>query len=255
MPIVYLRHLTGKHRSKKTNTHLACFLAFTAGAVNAGGFLAVHQYTSHMSGIISAMADSLALGETNLLLDGVGALLSFLAGAICSTLLINWSHRHSLHSAYAFPLVLEAVLLICFGLLGEHLARHQWFFIPITVTLLCFIMGLQNAMITKLSKAEIRTTHMTGMITDIGIQLGRLLDWSRTTSTNRYTTPQPDFTKLRLLCSLVGLFFTGGTLGALGFKHIGFISSLALATLLLILAVVPVTDDIRRQWQQLRHPG
>jgi len=44
-------------------------------------------------------------------------------------------------------------------------------FVPLTVMLLRFMMGLQNAVHTKISKAEIRTTH----ITDLGIELGKLL--------------------------------------------------------------------------------
>ena len=61
MPIHYLRRLTGKERTRESNRELALVLAFIAGATNAGGFLAVKQYTSHMSGIVSSMADNLAL--------------------------------------------------------------------------------------------------------------------------------------------------------------------------------------------------
>src|SRR3954469_15782183 len=92
MPLFYLRRLTGRERTEMANV-IARYLAFIAGAVNAGGYLAVRQYTSHMSGIVSAMADNLALSEIRLLLDGIGALLSFLAGAACSAVLINWGRR------------------------------------------------------------------------------------------------------------------------------------------------------------------
>jgi uncharacterized membrane protein YoaK (UPF0700 family) len=244
MPVPYLRNLTARKRSRKANLHLARYLAFIAGATNAGGFLAVQQYTSHMSGIVSAMADHLALREAGLLLDGLGALLSFLAGAACSAVLINWGRRQNLQSQYAFPLLLEAVLLVCFGLLGQNLERHQWLFIPMTVSLLCFVMGLQNAMITKLSNAEIRTTHVTGMITDIGIELGKLFYWN---ASPEAIPVRADRSKMRMLASLVGLFFIGGIAGALGFKHAGFISTLPLAALLTMLAAVPVIDDLRGQ--------
>lgn len=52
--------------------HLVRFLTFVAGAANAGGFLAVQQYTSHMSRIVSSMADNLALGDVGLVLSGLG---------------------------------------------------------------------------------------------------------------------------------------------------------------------------------------
>ena len=51
---------------------------------------------------------------------------------------------------------------------------------------------------------------------------------------------------LRLLGSLVMLFFIGGVVGALGFKHVGFPFTLPLAAILLILAAMPVIEDMRR---------
>lgn len=247
MPLHYLRRLTGKERSQEANRHLAFFLAFIAGATNAGGFLAVQQYTSHMSGIVSAMADSLALGRGALFLAGFSALLAFLAGAALTAVLVNWGRRHLLQGVYALPLLLEAGLLLTFGLLGNHLESRHWLFVPATVNLLCFTMGLQNAIITKISRAEIRTTHVTGLITDIGIELGKLFYWN---SSGRSNQPRvnADPHKLALLSALVGLFFVGGLVGAVGFKHLGFISTLPLALLLIILAGIPVFDDLR-QWR------
>jgi hypothetical protein len=60
MPIDYARKLTTRERTAQANRHLGYTLAFVAGAANAGGFLAVRQYTSHMTGIVSSMADSVS---------------------------------------------------------------------------------------------------------------------------------------------------------------------------------------------------
>jgi uncharacterized membrane protein YoaK (UPF0700 family) len=249
MPIFYLRRLTGRERAPGANHALARYLAFVAGATNAGGYLAVQQYTSHMSGIVSAAADNLALGEFALVLAALGSLLSFVCGAACSAVMINWARRNGLASQYACPLVVEALLLAVFGLIGGNLDRHMGLFVSLTVMLLCFIMGLQNAMITKLSKAEIRTTHMTGMVTDIGIELGKLLYWNSSRHGEQEPPVRADRAKMRLLGSLLALFFCGGVAGALGFKHLGFIATLPLALLLLLLAIVPVADDLARVWR------
>lgn len=173
-PAQYFRSLAGRERSADGNRRLGLSLAFVAGAANAGGFVAVHQYTSHMSGIVSSIADDTALGDLSLALAGVASLLAFVCGAASTALLVNWGRRRGLHSQYASPLALEALLLVGFGVLGSQLADHRPFYAPLTVILLCFIMGLQNAMITKISNAEIRTTHVTGMVTDIGIEPGAL---------------------------------------------------------------------------------
>jgi uncharacterized membrane protein YoaK (UPF0700 family) len=179
MPIEYLRALTRRERTQCANERLAGYLALIAGAANAGGYLAVRQYTSHMSGIVSAMSDNVALHDTGAVLAGGGALVSFLAGAACTAVMVNWARRRKLEGVYAMPLMVEAGLLLVFGLTGGHLKEHHWLFVPATVMLLCFTMGLQNAIITKISHAEIRTTHVTGMVTDIGIELGKWAYWSR----------------------------------------------------------------------------
>ena len=243
MPIKYSRKLTGRTRSADANRHLGFVLAFVAGATNAGGFLAVHQYTSHMTGIVSAMADHVALGSYDLLLTGFGALLSFMAGAACSALMVNYSRRRIMQSEYALPLLLEAALLLLFGLVGARLAQISGLFMPLTVMLLCFIMGLQNAVITKLSNAEVRTTHITGIITDIGIELGKLSYRNR-----KHVDEMPkvvaDRNRLKVLSSLAAFFFIGGLSGAMGFKHVGYVATIPLALMLVILASVPVADDL-----------
>ncbi len=263
LPLDFARRLTGRHRSQASNRQLGLALAFVAGAINAGGFLAVQQYTSHMTGIVSAMADDLALGNPVLVAAGLGALLAFVAGAATSALMVNFARRHQLHSEYAGPLLLEAALLLCFGLLGARLARVQGLFVPLTVLLLCFIMGLQNAVISKLSRLEIRTTHITGIVTDIGIELGKLLYWNRSSSSSSSSSTiaaaaalhaapgslagagrvLADRGRLRLLCGLAAAFFAGGLVGALGFKHVGYLSTVPLALLLVLLAGVPALDD------------
>jgi len=161
MPIDYARRLTGSQRTPAADRHLGYTLAFVAGAINAGGFLAVRQYTSHMTGIVSAMADNLAVGTYELVLAGAGALLSFVAGAMCTAILVNFGRRRASLGVLAWPLLLEAALLLIFGVVGASLSTVIGLFVPFTVMLLCFIMGLQIALVTKISRAEIRTTHIT----------------------------------------------------------------------------------------------
>lgn len=248
MPIQYARKLTGSRRSAQANQQLGLVLAFVAGAANAGGFLAVHQYTSHMTGIVSAMADHLALGQLRDYLAGFGALLSFIAGAACSAILVNFARRRRLHSEFALPLMIEALLLLGFGALGERLSHVAGLFVPLTVMLLSFIMGLQNALITKLSHAEIRTTHITGLVTDIGIELGKMAYWNSSDPALPPVRANP--VRLRVLLQLAVCFFVGGVSGALGFKLIGYLATLPLALLLLALAGVPAIDDLSRLWRR-----
>jgi uncharacterized membrane protein YoaK (UPF0700 family) len=243
MTLLYLRRLAGRERTQTANRQLACFLAFVAGAVNSGGFLAVRQYTSHMSGIVSTMADNIALGSLRLALAGFGAVLAFLLGAACTAFLVRWARRHALQSEYALPLVAEAGLLVSFGLTGHVFEGRR---VMGTIMLLCFTMGLQNAIVTKISGAVIRTTHLTGMVTDVGIKLGHM---AYAFANGEPPTAALDMAKLTLLTSLITLFFVGGVIGAVGYKHVGFLFTIPLAAMLLLLAAMPVIDDLRRYHQ------
>lgn len=231
------------HRSAKTNLRLGCALCFIAGATNAGGFLAVGQYTSHMSGILSSVADNLILGKIQLALAGITLVLAFVMGSVTTAWIVNWSQRRQMRSAFARPLLLEAALLLIFGIFGTAISHFAGLFVPMTVLLLCFIMGLQNAVITKISKAEIRTTHVTGLLTDLGIEMGKLLYFNQAVYTQKVMANRR---KLVIHATLVGCFFGGALVGAFGFKAYGYIATLPLAMILLVLSWGPIVDDIRQ---------
>ena len=238
------------NRSQQTNTRLGAVLAFVAGATNAGGFLAVGTYTSHMTGVVSSLADHLVLGNLVLAAAAFGALLAFLLGAMTTAWLVNWGLREQLASAYGLPLLLESVLLLIFGIFGAVISWWLNVLVPLTVVLLCFIMGLQNAVISKISKSEIRTTHVTGLVTDLGIELGKLLYINR----SRRSLLEPvraNHPKLRLHIILISSFFIGALCGALGFKFLGYVTTVPLAIALLLLVWRPVVRDLVSRFPHL----
>ncbi|MFP5323547.1 MAG: YoaK family protein [Gammaproteobacteria bacterium] len=238
-----IRGFTALQRTPQADLKLGTVLDFVAGATNAGGFLAVGKYTSHMTGILSSLTDNLVLGQFALVGAGVASVLAFLLGAMSTAWIVNWGMRLQLRSAYGLPLLIEAALLLIFGLFGAAMSLWHTLFLPVTVVLLCYIMGLQNAVITKISQARIRTTHLTGLITDLGIELGKLL------YVNRHPDMAPvqaDRKRLKVHTQLVASFLVGGVAGALGFKYLGYISTVPLAALLLLLVLRPLLDDWHR---------
>lgn len=246
-----IRGWTSTARSTQANVKLGAVLSFVAGAANAGGFLAVGRYTSHMTGVISSVADDLVLGHLDLVATGLGSLIAFVAGAMCTAMLVNWGLRRQLKSAYSLPLVVESLALLVFGLFGAAISSFISVFLPLTVILLCFMMGLQNAVITKISHAEIRTTHITGLVTDFGIELGKLIYVNRSnTLAKGHANVRANRKRLRLQALLIACFFGGGLVGALGFKCLGYITTLPLALLLWTLALRPVLDDLQVCWER-----
>lgn len=204
------------------------------------------QYTSHMTGITSLMADNIALGNFALALAGLTAIAAFVSGAISSSLMVNWGKRRRLRSQFALPLLLEAALLLLFGLMGTVMDAHYTFRLPETVIILCFTMGLQNAVITKISHSEIRTTHITGLVTDFGIEIGRLLYFNRSTELGRI---EADRRRLGIQGKLILMFIIGGVFGGIGFKHLGYATTLPLAALLILLTTLPLLDDMRLRYR------
>lgn len=237
-----LVRLAGPDRTERRNGWLAAVLALVAGTLNAVGLAAVAVYTSHMTGITASIADHLVQGGADVVLIGVEALVCFVLGAMTCALVFNWGRRRHLRGRFANVLLLEAALVLAFGGLADQLTwehrRHVF------IAVLCFTMGLQNATITKVSNAQIRTTHVTGMITDIGIELGKYAYRNRM----RGEPPvRADRAKLGMLSGLVALFFLGGLAGASGYLAVGFSILIAPALVLFAVAVPPVLADLRHR--------
>ena len=209
---------------------LAIILAAVAGAANAGGFFALGQYTSHMTGYLSQIPDHLVTGQIALAGVAVLAILSFVTGAALSSLMINWARHHAGGRQYALPIAVQGACLACFAFGGVLSGTPGRLF---ALACLCVIMGMQNATITKISYARIRTTHATGMITDIGIELGRAIGGRLFPAMQ----VRADRAKLRILLSLVLAFVMGGLTGAIGYTALGFLFSLPLALLLLAISL------------------
>jgi uncharacterized membrane protein YoaK (UPF0700 family) len=246
----------GALRSESLNRQLAWAMAFVAGAVNAGGFLAVSHYTSHMTGVVSTMADMVAEGDLTTALAALAMMLSFLGGAFVCTSLISFGQRRRMRSRYALTLVLEAALMLVFGFMGNRLQQEIQFALPVTVMLLCFIMGLHNAVTSIISGAAVRTTHLTGTVTDIGIELSRLayVNVHDRRGRERIVANRQ---KLSLLLLILVSFLGGGVVGALGFRHIGFKVTVPLAGFLCFLAARPLLLELRLLLHRLRrqwHP-
>lgn len=239
LPDWHLLRLAGGVRDERLNRHLAYLLAWVAGVLNSVGFVAVGFYTSHMTGITASVADHLVLGGARLVGLGILALMFFLLGAMACAIQFNWARRRARRDRFALVLLTEALLVLVVGGLADEVTweHREW---PL-VAVLCFVMGQQNALITKVSDATIRTTHVTGMVTDIGIELGKFGYRSRMEDVEPV---RGDARKLWMLSVLVALFFVGGVVGAAGFLLVGFVVLLVPAGLLLLVAVPPLLEDV-----------
>ncbi|MGH8156987.1 MAG: YoaK family protein [Rhodanobacter sp.] len=222
----------GTARSEATDRRLACILAAIAGALNASAFQAVGFFAANMTGNVSALSDRMALGQW--LIGGfyLSIVLTFVFGAAVSTLLVNGGRRRNIRSIYALTVLAEGLLMGLLGVLVQGLPITLR--APFLILGLAFLMGLQNAIVTTISGARVRTTHVSGMATDIGIELMMLLDMARgvepSAERNSYRS------KLRLHVQTVLAFLAGGMCGVLLYQSIGNRLLFVTASLLLLMA-------------------
>ncbi|PTL81340.1 YoaK family protein [Vitiosangium sp. GDMCC 1.1324] len=214
-------------RSRLAYSTLALLLAGAAGAVNATSFFAFGHHITHMTGHVSEVGEAVANGQWGGALVAGRMVFSFLVGAITAAALLDASrHRH--RGRHAPALLVETVTLGAVGLWAyEHPDANE----PTLMWGLAFAMGLQNALVTRVSGAVVRTTHLTGVLTDIGIQTVRMVVWVRDGARERglrglwnkvLDLPSAEqFERTRLHLGLAFAFLTGSILGSVLFLHYG----------------------------------
>ena len=222
----------GEARSAATDRRLAFSLAAIAGALNAAGFYAAGLYSSNMSGNVSALAGHLVTGSFAMALIYLVVVTAFIAGAAASTLLINLGRRRSIRGIYAYSILAEAVLLAGLGCAELWLpgVRNG----PAGATGLSFVLGLQNATVTRVSAARVRTTHVTGMATDFGMELANLLD-PAVRGGGAQARANRDGLALHGLTVLA--FLGGGMVGVVAWRGMGTLLLFGAAALLAVLAL------------------
>jgi len=182
----------------------AGLLACVAGMVNVVGYLGFeHQAITHLTGTTTLLGEAVAKRDLRAISHLAGVALAFMAGAALSGMLIQDSTL-KLGRRYGVALVLESLLLFA----AIPLFRHGQLAGALLAAMAC---GLQNAMATTYSGAVIRTSHLSGMFTDLGIGIGHAL------------RGLPLQKRRLMLCGLIiAGFFTGAVLGALLFMHFGY---------------------------------
>jgi len=232
----------GDERSVEVDVRLASVLAGVAGAVNAAGFHAVGYYSANMTGNVSALSDYIANGNFRLALLYASIVVAFIFGAWSSSLMINYGRRRGVRAVYAFSILTEGILLCLLGLADLFLPGvHRS---VILILGLSYLMGLQNASATRISNARVRTTHVSGMATDMGIELATLFD------VKRGAEPEGEWpanrSRLRLHAMTIAAFILGGIAGVLLYQSVSGALLVGAAILLTSIAVPEIFRARRR---------
>ena len=229
----------GKNRTYYHNLRLASLLSFIAGIVNITGVLSLKVLTTNVTGHFAFFAENIVDKAYRTAFVYLIFIFCFLLGAFISNLIAEIMVRIKPRIAHTLPMLIETGILLFIGISTASVS------LPATVIacMLLFSMGIQNALVTKISDSVVRTTHLTGLFTDLGIELSQLFFFKQAN----------DFEKLKksiyLRLVIITLFFTGCIIGGFLFKNIH-LKTLLLAAICLLIALL--YDGLRYQLYVLR---
>lgn len=216
-------HVEIKDLYKKKYSLLWCILSFKAGLLNAAGFLIAGSYVSHITGFGTQVGVAIGHSEYDLSLELFIIPTSFLLGAYLASMVLD--RDYSEHRVPNYPLVQLLItgllggilLLFSLGLLSGASQLPKSTGSVLLIGLLCLVCGLKNGLTTWATHGKIRTTHLTGLITDIGLHLPKLFGPEGVRS--RYPESK-NVSRVRILTVLS--FSMGSCLSALLIPEVGY---------------------------------
>ena len=225
----------GKSRTLEHNIRIASVLSFVAGIVNVTGFLAFKQLATNVTGhfalFITDVADFKFWKGTIYFLY----IFSFLFGSFSSSFLIEKFRANRKLNVFVLPTLIECFILMSIALISNVVDID---YPNLIVCLLLFAMGMQNSFVTKISNAIVRTTHLTGLFTDLGIELSQL--FFPKTHPNREKIKATIKLRIFIIC----FFLLGGIIGGYLYSRIDLkLNTLIFGALILLLSLF--YDDLR----------
>lgn len=218
----------GKSRTLEHNLRIASLLSFVAGMVNVAGFLAVQRLTTNVTGHFAFFVDEVfKLNPWQAFIYFLYVLFFFL-GSFVSNFLVELISKKDDRYIYVIPTLIESFILFLVAIFGTFLIAEN----PnLLAFCLLFAMGLQNSLVTSISSATVRTTHLTGLFTDLGIELSQLFF---------YRLPEQKAklkASIQLRFTIIGFFSAGGILSGVLFSRTG-LYVLAIAGGVLLLGLI-----------------
>jgi uncharacterized membrane protein YoaK (UPF0700 family) len=217
----------GKNRTSKHNLRLATLLSFVAGIVNVTGVLAVQTLTTNVTGHFAFFAEEVTKHNYQAAIVFFIYTLFFLAGAFTSNFLAELVSTKKQELSHLPAIAIEFLILVSLGTLSmlpvyNHV-EAKWIAFG-----LLFAMGIQNALVTKISQSTVRTTHLTGLFTDLGIELSQLFFYKKPEERKTLKT------SIYLRLSIISFFFLGCFVGGFIYGYLALKTLLIAAAFLLV---------------------
>jgi uncharacterized membrane protein YoaK (UPF0700 family) len=223
----------GKTRTLKHNLRIASLLSFVAGIANVVGFLSVKRLTTNVTGHFAFFVDEIF--KLNFWQGFIYFLyiFFFFLGSFASNLLVEIISKTSDRLIYIIPTIIESIILFLLAVFGQFLITKNP---DLLACSLLFAMGLQNSLVTTISNATVRTTHLTGLFTDLGIELSQLFFYKQKDQKDKL------YSSIKLRLTIITFFFLGGLFGGILYSTLK-LYVLAIAATVLIIGIT--YDDLK----------
>lgn len=232
----------GKKRTFIHNLRLAILLSLVAGIVNITGVLSIKVLTTNVTGHFAFFAEEIGQNKFETAITFLVLTLFFLTGAFISNLITEAVSRKKPQFSHVIPITLEMGVLIGIAVFGIETTLSETEGKIIAFALL-LSMGIQNALVTKISQSTVRTTHLTGLFTDLGIELSQLFFYKKTARSKQLKT------NIYLRLSIIISFFGGCISGGYLYSYLRF-KTLFVAVAILFIALL--YDYIKLQYFVIR---
>jgi len=232
-------------RSLKKNLLLASSTASVAGMTNVVGVMAFLSFVSNITGHVATLAGKITEQNLAEVYTVLYWLFMFFFGAFISNFIVKSLDYKSAYFAHATPIVLEIIILLGVAVYGNDVYNGSEIQRETITGAVLFCMGLQNGLVSRISGGLIKTSHLTGLITDLGGELSDLLH------------PQVENTrvlreKIYIRLTVLAFFIIGGILGGYLFNLMGiatfFVIPLVLLTILLYDIYPVLLHRVRKWW-------
>ena len=192
-------------RSLADNMKLGVLTAFTAGMVNVASLILFFSFTSNVTGHYAILAEEIAAGKWFQVIVVLSWILLYMFGSFVSNfIVIHGRNRHSFLS-HSVPLGIEMICLLIVGFYGTNYYQETLIETEVLTALLLFAMGIQNGLTASISNFSVKTTHLTGLTTDLGIHLSLITKRS-------YRKNRAVVSKLKLMVAIATAYLTGGVI-------------------------------------------
>jgi uncharacterized membrane protein YoaK (UPF0700 family) len=198
-------------RSLKENLMLASSTAFVSGVTNVVGVIAFLATTANVTGHVASLAKNIVEQNLHEIMIFAIWLFMFLFGAFTSNFLVRFISERSRYSAHAMPIFVEIAILLAVAFYGDVFYKETDLEREIVISAILFSMGLQNGLVSNISGGLIKSTHLTGLFTDLGSDLAEWLFTKKVKSA-------PVKNRLYVRITILSFYMFGGLAGGYFFN-------------------------------------